>query len=135
MVEAVAMGSTSDEMVTAALAESTGPAKAAKAAASSSAGTGSTAKAQAVANLVGLLEQSRQNDNNSFEQQLTNVRKDRELKKKEAARLQKEVKKIDQKRRRVQKHCEKASTEELLEVLRVRTLRAEKKEKASASTD
>ena len=45
-----------------------------------------------------------------------------------------EAKKVDQKRRRVLKACERANTEDLLEVLRHRTMKAQKKAAASSTS-
>ena len=60
----------------------------------------------------------------------------KELKKqKEQKRLASELKKVDQKKRRVLKHCQNASTEDLLEVLRHRTVRAQKRAESASSAD
>ena len=100
---------------------------------SASSNGASSSQAEAVMNLVGLLEEARQADTNTLELQAKKLRQEREAKKKEAARLSAEARKIDQKRRRITKHCAKASTEDLLEVLRIRTLRAEAKKESQVN--
>ena len=91
-------------------------------------------KNQAVCELVGMLEDARKNDSNSYEAQIAELRKKKHEQKKENKRLSLELKKIDNKKRAVLKHCEKASTEELLEVLRHRTIRSQKRSEAASSS-
>ena len=85
-------------------------------------------KKEAVAQLVGLLEDSRKADTNNYDKQLEALRKERQQKNKEANQLANEAKQINNKKRRVLKQCDKASTEDLLEVLRHRTLRAQSRQ-------
>ena len=92
-------------------------------------------KKQAIAQLVGLLEGARRSDTNSYERQMTDLRKQRQGRKKEQKRLASELKTIDVKKRRVLKHCERATTEDLLEVLRHRTLRSMQREVSASSTE
>ena len=106
---------------------STGTAAVETGAASSSASGsvfGPVDKTSAVAQLVGLLEETRRKDDNSFERQLARLKKEKEAKMKEVKKSLYEAKKVKQRAQRARKKIGKTSTEDLLEVLRFRALRA-----------
>ena len=101
---------------------------------SSSSTTAPKTKVEAVAQLVGFLEESRQSDENSFQVQLQKLKREKEEKRKEQRRLASQAKKIHQKQKRLVAKCNKASTEELLEVLRHRAVLKEKRSGSDASS-
>ena len=116
------------------VAESSAPPAPQSPGSSSSSTTAPKTKVEAVAQLVGFLEESRQSDENSFQAQLQKLKREKEEKRKEQRRLASQAKKIHQKQKRLVAKCNKASTEELLEVLRHRAVLKGKRSGSDASS-
>ena len=70
-----------------------------------------------------MLEQSRREDPDSPEKRIQKIREDRKKQHKELKALRAQQRKIEKDRQKVIRKCTKASTADLLEVLRYRTMR------------